>query len=177
VRSRAPAGSATRRCPRTWSPAASSRRVTSLPGHVTVPGTTQLNNCSNPTYSNGVNHLIKDAPQPSPCDYRTASVSCTAVNGRAVAGSGSGGSGSGSGANPSALAAGTGSGAIDPDTGLPVGSSDGTGNGNLYAEPVAASARRGDWALGTFAAAELLAVVAVPTVLATRLRRRKRGAS
>ncbi len=62
-----------------------------IPGHVATPNLNNLNNCNNPTYHNGVNYLIRDAPQPSPCDRLGAALTC--------AGGGSGG-GSGAGTAP-----------------------------------------------------------------------------
>ena len=48
-----------------------------IPGHVPTPDLNNLNNCNNPTYHNGVNYLIKDAPQPSPCDKLGAPLTCS----------------------------------------------------------------------------------------------------
>jgi ABC-type phosphate transport system substrate-binding protein len=69
-------------------------QVDHMPSHVPTPDLTQLNGCNNPTYSDGVNHLIQDAPMPSPCDRVTAPLNCSVVNGKPVGDTG-GGSGPG----------------------------------------------------------------------------------
>ena len=52
------------------------QQVDHVPGHVATPDLKQLNGCNNPTYSNGVNHLIVDAPQPNPCDKVGQPLTC-----------------------------------------------------------------------------------------------------
>ena len=100
----------------------------------TDAGPKQLNGCNNPTYSDGVNHLIKDAPMPSPCDKVTAPLSCTVgttSGGGSTTGSGttrggthgtSAGHGSGS-----TTGGGTGSGGTGTGTGTGTGATSGTG--------------------------------------------------
>lgn len=56
------------------------RQIDHVPGHVPTPDLKQLDGCDNPTYSDGVNHLIVDAPMPSPCDKVTAPLNCTPGN-------------------------------------------------------------------------------------------------
>lgn len=60
-------------------------QVVHIPGSVGIPNLSNLNGCENPTYSDGVNHLITGAPQPSPCDRLGAPLDCVVRNGRAVA--------------------------------------------------------------------------------------------
>jgi PBP superfamily domain len=155
-----------------------------IPGSIPVPDTTQLIGCNNPTYSDGVNHLIADAPQPSPCDYRTAPLNCVVQNGRAVTpGSGNGGTsgggtsggatsgtgGAGSTA-PSAVAAPSAAG-VDPVTGLPVTKATAGAEGSVV--EVAASRRSGDTMLTVLTALELAAAMAAPAVVGAWLRRRR----
>lgn len=90
------------------------QQVDHIPGHIATPDLTQLNNCDNPTYHNGVNYLIKDAAMPSPCDYKTAPLACKVVDGKAAA---AGGAGSGSGGRSGTSAAGSGSNAAGGGTG------------------------------------------------------------
>jgi ABC-type phosphate transport system substrate-binding protein len=157
-----------------------------IPGAVPTPDLTQLNNCDNPTYSDGVNHLIVDAPQPSPCDYVTAPLNCTVVNGKATAGgsgggggsSGGGGAGAGTGNGGTGPGGGpTGSALIDPNTGQLIGSSNGGSGGDPTAVPTAMMERPEEqWLLSSLTALELLGAVAVPAVFGFWLaRRRKRG--
>jgi ABC-type phosphate transport system substrate-binding protein len=174
------------------------QQVDAMPGHVATPDQTQLNGCDNPTYSNGVNHLIVDAPMPSPCDYYTAPLNCT-VNSRGQAvnqtgnstgtgggtGTGTGtGNGTGNGAanpgasagpnanNPSAAA----SGAIDPNTGQVLGASNAQGsNQPVYAESVSVAGRPSQQVLlATLTALELLAAIAAPAVVGVWLQRRRK---
>ena len=160
-----------------------------IPGAVPTPDLNQLSNCDNPTYSDGVNHLIVDAPQPSPCDYVTAPLNCTVVNGKATStgASGGGGPSGGSGGGAAGGGGGVGSGpngatvnanqTIDPNTGQVIGGSGGSGDGVPTAVPVAMSTRpEQEWLLSGLTAAELVGAVAVPSVFGLWLaRRRKRG--
>ncbi|HEV2343751.1 MAG TPA: substrate-binding domain-containing protein [Actinocrinis sp.] len=171
-------------------------QVDHMPGHVPTPDLNQLNGCDNPTYSNGVNHLIVDAPMPSPCDKVTAPLNCAVRNGEAVntgSGSGTGGGSGGSGGNgttggptsgagPSSSAAGNGAGSgggtIDPNTGQILTS--GFNNGGpqaVYAEPVAvAGSSDQQIILAILTVLELLAAIAVPSSIGIWLqRRRKQG--
>ena len=70
-----------------------------IPGHVATPDLNNLNNCNNPTYHNGVNYLIKDAPQPSACDKFGVPLSCstTGATGPVAPGSSAASSGNGQG--------------------------------------------------------------------------------
>jgi hypothetical protein len=172
-------------------------QVDHVPGHVATPDPTQLMGCNNPTYSNGVNHLITGAPMPSPCDYYTAPINCVVVNGKAVntggsnGSSGGGGSGSnGGGANnanaanphgggPSAASSLGPSASFDPNTGQLVGSGAGTDAGaqSIAAEPVAVASRPEEQSvLAVLTVLEILAAVCAPVAVGAWLqRRRKRG--
>jgi ABC-type phosphate transport system substrate-binding protein len=156
-----------------------------IPGAVPTPDLNQLSNCDNPTYSDGVNHLIVDAPMPSPCDYVTAPLNCTVVNGKATsqtatrtgggaAGSGAGAAGAGVGANG---AGGSGGASIDPNTGQVIGGSGGGAANEAYATSVALGARPEEqWLLSTLTALELVGAVAAPSVFGLWLARRRKRA-
>jgi ABC-type phosphate transport system substrate-binding protein len=129
------------------------KQIDEVPGHVSTPDLKQLNGCNNPTYSDGVNHLIADAPMPSKCDKIGAPLTCgtaTAPTGGGASSSSSGGNGGGgnnsgggggnnsggggnnsggggNNSNPSAPAGGGSSSSVDPDTGLPANGGGGTG--------------------------------------------------
>ncbi|GIH19832.1 substrate-binding domain-containing protein [Rugosimonospora africana] len=162
-------------------------QVDNIPGHVATPDTSQLNGCNNPTYHDGVNHLIVDAPKPSPCDKVGAPLNCTVVGGKAVAnnsggGSGSGGSGSGGSGSGGTGAGGTtpsgapsGSVKIDPDTGLPIGTDQADAAGTVNASPVFLSrSLRQSWVYATLTAVDILLAIAIPGALGAWLRRRRR---
>jgi ABC-type phosphate transport system substrate-binding protein len=62
-----------------------------IPGHAPVPNLQTLAGCDNPTFTNGVLTLLKDAPQPSPCSKVGEPLDCVVVNGKATKpGAGSG---------------------------------------------------------------------------------------
>lgn len=179
-------------------------QVDHIPGHVATPDPVQLNGCNNPTYSNGVNHLIVDAPMPSPCDYRTAPLDCTVSDGKAVSAV-SGGGNSGGGTNGSGGSGGTGGGsggaggagsaATGPaashgaatsgagGTGGGAGgdgpSSSGTGNQQtVLTEPVAVATNPYRQTLpAALAVVELLAIVSAPVLAGYALRRRRQKRS
>ena len=48
-----------------------------IPGAIPTPNLNNLDNCNNPTYHNGINYLIKDAPQPSKCDKLGTPLTCS----------------------------------------------------------------------------------------------------
>jgi phosphate transport system substrate-binding protein len=168
-----------------------------IPGHVATPNLSQLNNCNNPTYHNGVDYLTQDAPYPSPCDYYTAPLNCVVKGGKATQGPGgnglpgSGGSGPG-GSGPSGTAPGGsgapgaggksatgagGTGGVNPLTGQPLGGNSAASGSPVYAQPVSLVGKPPEeWMLGILTALELLGAVAVPTVLGTWLQRRRRRA-
>ncbi|HEY3717308.1 MAG TPA: substrate-binding domain-containing protein [Jatrophihabitantaceae bacterium] len=171
-----------------------------IPGHIAIPDQKQLNGCNNPTYSNGVNLLIKKAPLPSKCDKVGAPLTCGTGGGGgggSSGGSGSGGSGagSGSGGNGSAGGGGSGSGGagnagagtkssaasnkIDPDTGKQITAQDGGAtNDAVGAVPVSLSGHPGGSPVfAVLTALELVAAVLVPTLLGAYLHRRRRAGS
>lgn len=169
-------------------------QVDHMPGHVATPDQTQLGGCNNPTYSNGVNHLIVDAPMPSPCDYVTAPLNCTVQNGKAVSTGGSGGSGgnSGNGGGNGGSGTGTGGGgngaaggangasgspSVDANTGQVLSGGSGSGVQAVDAQPVSVAASSDQQVtLAVLTVLELLAAVSAPALVGIWLqRRRKRG--
>jgi hypothetical protein len=157
-----------------------------LPGHVAPPDPNNLNGCDNPTYSNGKNLLINNAPQPSPCDAVTAPLNCTVVNGKAVgtgSGSGSGNNNSGNNgnaANPNATnptATANSVPSVNPLTGQQVQTNPTSGAQNIQAETVAVASRPDEEVLlSTLTVLEILAAISAPVVVGALVqRRRKRG--
>ncbi|MFY0407773.1 substrate-binding domain-containing protein [Solicola sp. PLA-1-18] len=155
--------------------------------------------CNNPTFVKGdlsKNKLAEIAPAPATCDKLgagpcgtdtgTGKPSTDASNAAAGGAAGTGAAAAGTpGAGTAAPgAAGTGAaaptgapGAVDPETGLPTGAT-ATGaasDGSVYANPTELVAgRAGDTrTFGMLAAAELVALIVVPGVVATWMRRRR----
>ena len=177
-------------------------QVDHIPGHVATPNTSSLQGCDNPTYSDGVNHLIVNAPMPSPCDYYTAPLDCTVSDGHAAqtgsGGSGSGGSGGGTGGTGGSGGTGAGApGATGPGaskgasaTGGGAGAGGGTGGGGssgggsgggsqaVLTEPVAvaSSPYRQTWP-AVLTVVELLALISAPVLVRYGLRRRQQKRS
>ncbi|MBR7836483.1 substrate-binding domain-containing protein [Actinospica durhamensis] len=174
-------------------------QVDHLPGHIATPDLSELNGCNNPTYSNGVNHLIKDAPYPSQCDYETAPLDCTAGGGGGGTGggtSGNGGTSGGSGGSGGTSGGSGGTGGASASAGAHASTSAGAGSGAgggsggsgggagqsasaqpIYAEPVAVASRP-DQQTGMAVLTVLLIIgaVGVPVFAGARIqRRRKRG--
>jgi ABC-type phosphate transport system substrate-binding protein len=151
-----------------------------IPGHIAGPNINTLAGCPNPTFSGDVLTVLKDAPEPSPCQKDTAPLNCKVVDGKAK--STSGGSGStnpSSGTSPSAgTSTGTGTG-----TGSGPGGSSTTGTGSSTtggaAGPVTgqvvnvASDSSSRAPLGVLTALAIVAAVAAPPVLGLWLRRRR----
>ncbi|HEY8300356.1 MAG TPA: substrate-binding domain-containing protein [Jatrophihabitans sp.] len=176
-------------------------QVAHVPGHVATPDLKQLNGCNNPTYSNGVNHLIVDAPQPNPCDKLGTPLTCGAAAAPAAATSSRPTSGSATSiapqpgttqattqpngaptghsapavAGPVSPSAST---STDPETGQQVTAGQSTSDGTLPAAvPVALQSPSGsrNWLLPGLTALDILAAVALPGVVLTWLRRRRPG--
>ncbi|GAA1965352.1 substrate-binding domain-containing protein [Kitasatospora viridis] len=95
-------------------------------------------------------------------------------------GSNAGGGTGGSGAGGTGGGDGSGAGTIDPQTGQLIqngSGGDGAGNTQVAANVVNVGGRPDNWVLTVLTAAELLAVVAVPPLLGSWLRRRRAGAT
>ncbi|MBV6701979.1 substrate-binding domain-containing protein [Kitasatospora aureofaciens] len=131
-----------------------------IPGNASPVDPDTLSNCANPTFNSaGELTVLKNAPQPSPCDKQGAPLDCTVQNGEAVkTGSGSGGGGTGGGAaggsgsaggaggsgktgNKTPGAGGTAGGAGGTAAG---GAGDGGAQGGAAVDPNAAGGAQGD---------------------------------
>jgi phosphate ABC transporter phosphate-binding protein len=173
--------------------------VRKIPGYVNPP--TNLDTCHNPTFQGGVNTLLLHAPYPASCNKagqgpcanpsETASSSAGGRTRGSTSGSSSGSNAASSGrttatgGGPSGTAAlGSGpaanspaaGGAIDPETGLPVGSTGATNGGSLAASQVAlppASTGATQQLLYIAAAVELAVAVLAPPFVFGYLRRRR----
>lgn len=185
------------------------KQMKHVPGHVAIPNTDDLNGCNNPTYHDGHNYLIEDAPFPSKCDKVGAPLTCG--TGGSTTGGGTGtGNGNGSGkhhGNGSGNGTGTGSG-----TGTGTGSGTGTTTGNglgsgpsssapdplglgggsgtggtttqngtgtttnqpIYATPVSLDQPHTSWLLPALTGLDIVAAIALPGLLVSWLRRRRR---
>ncbi|WP_406200989.1 substrate-binding domain-containing protein [Kitasatospora sp. NBC_01560] len=105
-----------------------------IPGNASPVDPNTLANCANPTFNSaGELTVLKDAPQPSPCDAKGAPLDCTVQNGQAVK-SGSGSSSTGgtaTGGSAAGGAAATGSTGKTGTTKTPgaTGTGSGTGTG------------------------------------------------
>ena len=156
-----------------------------IPGAVNVPSPTdqsRLEGCDNPTYSNGVNLLIKDAPYPSACDkvVKARPASCSTQN---LAAGGTGAGGSGGGGSRTTAVAGTGSkalasaAAIDPDTGQ-AATSDTAGGSDaaaLASSQTLSNRTSGELGYALLAAFLVLGAIVLPVVIGQALSRRSRG--
>lgn len=144
--------------------------------------------CNNPTFVAGDlsrNHLAEIAPAPDACDKTgagpclTQGQSLTAGGGSTSGGGAGTGTGTGTGASTGAdgtggdTATGDGAALIDPDTGLPLGggSSSGVAVAGATASDIAERPLSGGIGFGLLAAAELIAIILVPGLVARRLRR------
>jgi ABC-type phosphate transport system substrate-binding protein len=168
-----------------------------IPGHVPGPNLTTLKGCDNPTFTNGVLTLLKDAPQPSPCDKLGEPLNCVVVDGKATTpGAGSSGSpqpsqSSGASGAPTSVPT---TGAANPaDPGVNPGDPGGTqptGVGPTSGPvPVAGSTpvagtvvtvSNEDMSpaiLSILTALAILAAIVLPPVLSASLRRRRQQAS
>jgi len=149
--------------------------------------------CNNPTFVAGnlsANHLADVAPMPKACDKAGAGPCLPAgAAGAPAAAAGSAAAGTGGAAGTAGTAGAPGDAAaagavdaatvIDPETGLPVGADAsgvaGATASGAVASLVASRPAGGGIAFGALAAAELVALVLVPGLLAVR-RRRAAGA-
>jgi ABC-type phosphate transport system substrate-binding protein len=149
-----------------------------IPGHAPVPNLQTLAGCDNPTFTNGVLTLLKNAAQPSPCSKVGEPLNCVVVNGKATK------PGAGSGPPPSSgptagTSAGPSAGASNPATNPVPGTSQPAGGGG----PVAVSGQIVNVAgsspskvlLSALTAGAILIAIILPPVLGSWLRRRRRA--
>ena len=138
--------------------------------------------CNNPTFVAGDlsrNRLAEIAPQPQACD-KTGAGPCLGAGQDLDGGGGGGGGGSTTtgGTTGGDVVAGvdpeTGLPVIDPETGLPVSAGGGSlAVGGSVASEIAARPLGGAVAYAALAAAELLAIILAPGLLALRSKRRR----
>ncbi len=154
------------------------KQVLHIPGHVGVPNLNKLAGCNNPTYSDGVNHLITGAPQPSPCDKIGSPLNCVVVGhkaksngsqspgtGRNSSSTGGGGNGNGTGGN----GAGNGTGGTGAGNGTGgTGAGNGTGGNGASTGKIDPVTGVADTANGTNVSANGQAVYASPVSLSNR---------
>lgn len=160
-----------------------------IPGHAAGPNLHTLQGCDNPTFTNGVLTLLKDAPQPSPCDKLGEPLNCVVVNGKPTTpGAGS----SSPGATPSSGFSGAPTAGPTPSIGSnpTLGSSNpAEGGGTVPVSgpvPVAGSSTvagtvvnvssesASPAVLSVLTALAILTAIVLPPVLGAQLRRRRR---
>jgi ABC-type phosphate transport system substrate-binding protein len=143
-----------------------------IPGHVAGPNQQTLAGCDNPTFTNGQLTVLKDAPQPSPCDKVGEPLNCVVVDGKATT----------PGAHPGGKVSAGPSGSASASTGTAVGPATTASPGASYASNVTgqvvnvASDSASRAPLGILTALAIVAAIAVPPVLGLWLRRRRRQA-
>ena len=139
-----------------------------IPGHIAGPNLRTLAGCANPTFTNGVLTLLRDAPQPSPCMKVGEALNCVVKNGKATTPGGGGSSSKSKNAGPSATSsAGT---AITTTTGT------GATGGQVTGQVInLAASESSQVPLAVVTALGILAAVATPPALAAWLRRRRRA--
>ena len=144
-----------------------------IPGHIRGPNLRTLAGCANPTFTNGVLTLLKNAPLPSPCDKVGEPLNCVVKNGKAtVPGSGGSSGGSDKKAGPSAST--SAGGTISDPTGT-TGTTGATG-GQVTGQVINLAGSQSSQApLAVVTALGILAAVATPPALAAWLRRRRRA--
>jgi ABC-type phosphate transport system substrate-binding protein len=143
-----------------------------IPGHAPIPNLNTLAGCPNPTFTNGVLTLLRNAPYPSPCDKVGEPLNCVVVNGKATK---PGGSGASTGASPSAGATGPAPGSTPGGVAPGTQPSQPTGAGPVTGQVVNVSAAVPDkLVLAVLTALAIVAAVLVPPTLSSWLRRRRR---
>jgi ABC-type phosphate transport system substrate-binding protein len=160
------------------------RQVLHIPGHGRTPNFRTMAGCNNPTFTNGVLTVLKDAPYPSKCQKVGAPLDCASGGGPSSspspgssksAGSGSS-KGSSSGSNPGS-GSGSSTGTSNPGTGSGTGSGTGAGTTTVNGQVVTVAASSADQpVLGAVTAAAILLAVTAPPALVFWLRRRRRQA-
>jgi ABC-type phosphate transport system substrate-binding protein len=162
-------------------------QVDLIPGHVAGPNPTTLAGCDNPTFTNGVLTVLKDAPQPNKCQKAGTPLTCN-PNGTTPASSGTAtptpGASKTQGAGTGGTNTGTGNGASSGAPGGGSGSGTGTsgsGNGVAQSANITGSVVNvpGNGAdrimLAIITAIGVAAAVAAPPSVAAYLRRRREG--
>ncbi len=162
-----------------------------IPGHVVGPKLPSLSGCDNPTFTNGVLTLLKDAPQPSPCSKAGEPLNCVVVDGKATTpGSGTGGTpapstsasapaspGASTPADPGNGDTGT-TGTTGTDTGVSSTGTTGPTGTTVAGTVVNVSSQSANpGVLSLLTAIAILTAIVLPPVLGASLRRRRKQAS
>jgi ABC-type phosphate transport system substrate-binding protein len=140
-----------------------------IPGAVAEPSLSS--NCNNPTFTNGVLTVLKDAPQPSPCQKVGEPLDCIVVDGKATT----------AGATPtSTSSASTGNAANPGSSGAATTGQSGNGKtseqGPVTGSAVLVASSDGSPAMfGLLTAALILVAVAAPPAIYAVTRRRRRA--
>jgi ABC-type phosphate transport system substrate-binding protein len=161
-----------------------------IPGHVAGPNLNTLQGCDNPTFTNGVLTLLKDAPQPSPCDKLGEPLNCVVVDGKATTpGAGSSGSpqptsSAGASGAPTSVPTTGASNPVDPGVTPPAGAVPTSGPipvaGSTPVAGTVVTVSNEDMApavLSILTALAILTAIVLPPVLSASLRRRRRQMS
>jgi phosphate transport system substrate-binding protein len=149
-----------------------------IPGHGSIADVNKYSSCPNPTFTNGVLTVLKNAPEPSPCQKLGAPLNCVVKNGKAVAagsggpgGSGGGSPGSGNSKNNSPGSSG------NPAAGGATATGPTEGAANVTGSVVNLAGNGTDRAvLALITALAVVMAVAAPPAVGSWLRRRKRRA-
>jgi ABC-type phosphate transport system substrate-binding protein len=152
-------------------------QVNLIPGHIAGPNPTTLAGCANPTFTNGVLTVLKDAPYPTKCQKVGAPLTCT-VSSTTPTTTSTGKPKAGATANPTSTPAGT-------TVGTPTGGGNGTSGSNGTTAQSANITRSvmnvpdngtDGILLAVITALGVAAAVAAPPSVAAYLRRRRNGA-
>jgi ABC-type phosphate transport system substrate-binding protein len=139
-----------------------------IPNHGPIPSLSTLPQCHNPTFINGQDTLLKNAPFPSPCDKLGAPLTCVVKNGKPTT-PGKGGN------SPSAGPSSTATGPAGVGTGTGTGTTTGGDSGGPVTGQVVnvAANEASTTTLGVLTALAILVAVTVPPFVALWLRRRR----
>jgi hypothetical protein len=152
-------------------------QVNLIPGHIAGPNPTTLAGCANPTFTNGVLTVLKDAPYPTKCQKVGAPLTCT-VSSTTPTTTSTGKPKAGATANPTSTPAGT-------TVGTPTGGGNGTSGSNgttAQSANITGSVMNvpdngtDGILLAVITALGVAAAVAAPPSVAAYLRRRRNGA-
>jgi ABC-type phosphate transport system substrate-binding protein len=148
------------------------RQNGNVPGHVAIANVKSYTSCPNPTFSNGVLTVLKDAPYPNKCQKLGSPLDCAGggTPGSSTSGSSGSGSSGSTGKGTSGSSGSTGNAAAGGTTTGPT-----TGAANVSASVVNIGDNGTDRALlAVLTAMALIAAVATPPAIGSWLRRRKR---
>jgi ABC-type phosphate transport system substrate-binding protein len=148
-------------------------QVNKIPGTIGAPNIDNYGSCNNPTFVNGQDILLKDAPQPSKCQKVGTPLTCDPSS-PAAAGSGTASPKPGSSGDPTAAPASTAAGGTGTGTGSGGGSSGVALNANVTGSVVTVPGNGADdILLAVITALAVVVAVAAPPSVAAYLRRRR----